>query len=189
LQDYDAVQFLVHLDLSSNDIGGVGAAALVQNCGNLTNLDLSCTDVSSSGLCSVASHLCANSAKIKLRSLNLSRNQFGDKAIDQLCTAISSNTQLQSIDLSGCGLGNASARRLLNLVHGIKHAQAASRRRHLLQVPAPCSRWLEHPKLGVVPSAQLTHLSGQECVQEVTFTHNSRMDSTIASNIKEALLS
>lgn len=130
-----AVQCLQHLDVSSNGIGDIGAAALMQSCGNLTKLDLSCTDMSSSGLSSVASHLSANSAKIKLRSLNLSRNQFGDKAMAQICAAISSNTQLQTISLSGCRLGSAGGRRLLNLVQSIRHSEAVSRRRHLLQVP------------------------------------------------------
>lgn len=129
-----AMQFLRHLDLSSNDIGDIGAAALIQSCGSLTKLELCCTDMSSSGLSSVASHLSANCAKIQLRSLNLSRNQFGDKAMDQLCAAISSNTQLQTMNLSGCGLGSAAGRRLLNLIQSLKHSEAVSHRRHLLQV-------------------------------------------------------
>lgn len=133
-----AMQSLRHLDVSSNSIGDVGTAALVQNSVNLTKLDLGCTDMSSSGLATVASHLSANCAKMQLRSLNLSRNSFGDKSMDQLCASVSSNTQLQSINLSGCGLGNTGVRRILNLVQAIKHSQAVSHRRHVLQVCAGC---------------------------------------------------
>ncbi|NJR41430.1 MAG: hypothetical protein HC767_00985 [Akkermansiaceae bacterium] len=132
------MQFLRHLDISSNDIGDIGAAAVIQNCGGLTSLELNSTNMTSSGLSSLSSHLSAKSARIKLCCLNLSRNLIGDKAMDQLCAAISSNTQLQSINLSGCGLGNAGARRLLSLVQSIKHSRAVSHRRHLLQVPVPC---------------------------------------------------
>ena len=187
------MQFLRHLDLSSNDIGDIGAAALIQSCGSLTKLELCCADVSDSGLSSVASHLSANSAKIQLRSLNLSRNQFGDKAMDQLCAAISSNTQLQAINLSGCGLGSAAGRRLLHLIQSLNHSEAVSHRHHQLQVLVRLE--LSPPNLQLVPEAFvlltrglkfLTRCSG---VQDVSVTHNARMDSVIASSIKDSLAS
>jgi Ran GTPase-activating protein (RanGAP) involved in mRNA processing and transport len=128
------LQSLLHLDISSNEIGDQAGGALVQCCTQLTKLELRAIGLSHAGLPLLASQLSSSSCRLSLKSLDLSRNAFSESSVDMLCAAISSNTQLQSIKLCNCHLGNSSGMRILKLVQSLKHSEAVSHRHHELQV-------------------------------------------------------
>ena len=91
---------ITSLDLSSRNIGPVGATALagaLESNSTITCLDLSYNNIGDEGATALANALKNNSS---IRSLNLSFNQIGPKGAIALAKALKNNSSIRSLDLS-----------------------------------------------------------------------------------------
>ncbi|CAG9465436.1 unnamed protein product [Pedinophyceae sp. YPF-701] len=99
------VRVLRELDLSGNDLGGEGAAALAAALPRLglRKLDLACCGIGDEGAVRLAEALSASG----LQDVSLERNKVGDEGARALSAAIEDGTTLVSLNLGGNRISEA----------------------------------------------------------------------------------
>ena len=92
------------LDLSSNSLIGCGGAVQLVSCLNsskLRVLDMSGTGISDQDFECLASYIHSTTS---LQRLGIGGNDISVESIDSLCKALSTNSSMRSLDMSGCHL-------------------------------------------------------------------------------------
>ena len=100
------MQTLRHLNLSSNGICAEGAMQILRSAHRMETLDLSCNDVGPVGAAALASAL---DGMPGLRSLDLSHNGIGAEGAEVLSATLRDMRHLESLRLAGNAVGDSGA--------------------------------------------------------------------------------